>query len=153
MSIPSFIALLPLMIGLFGVHGSAEQPAEDSRTAPEAVRQLVVNEQLIMRVHIRPRPQVRRLDWEERDGPKCISTRSIRGALSSGADHVDFVLKARQRVRARFTDNCPALDFYTGFYLKPESDKICAGRDFIHSRIGGSCRIEGFQHLVPKPRQ
>lgn len=141
------------MMGLVGMQGSNEQPADDGPTAPAAVRQLIVNEQLIMRVHVQPRPQVRRFDWEERDGPKCISTRSIRGAMASGADHVDFMLMARQRVRARFAEDCPALDFYTGFYLKPESDKICAGRDFIHSRIGGSCRIEGFQHLVPKPKQ
>ena len=143
MTLTSLFAILPLMLGLFGTQGSQ---------SPPEVRQLVVNEQLIMRIPVHPRPSARAFEWEEREGPKCISTRSIRGAMLSGADHVDFLLIARQRARARFAEDCPALDFYGGFYLKPEEDKICAGRDSVHSRIGGSCRIEDFQHLVPKRR-
>lgn len=150
MTLSSLFAIFPLMLGLAGLQGTAQQP--DGRQLPE-VRRLVVNEQLIMRVPVQPRRPATHFVWEEREGPKCISTRSIRGAMLSGVDHVDFLLIARLRVRARFTEDCPALDFYGGFYLKPESDKICAGRDFIHSRIGGSCRIEGFQHLVRKTRQ
>lgn len=150
MTLSTIIAIFPLLMGLVGLHGSeAEQPRAGA--APE-VRRLIVNEQVIMRVHVQPRPQFRRLDWEERDGPRCIPTRAIRGAMASGADHVDFLLMPRQRVRARFTEDCPALDFYTGIYLKPESDKICAGRDSVHSRIGGSCRIDGFQLLIPRIR-
>jgi hypothetical protein len=149
-TLSTLFALFPLMLALAGVQPSGEQPQE--RELPE-VRQLVVNQQVIMRVHVRPRPPLVPVDWVERDGPKCLSIRSLRGALLSGADHVDFLLVRQQRVRARFSEECPALDFYGDFYLKPESDKICAGRDFVHSRIGGSCRIEGFQHLVPKVRQ
>ena len=142
-AVSSLYAFLPLVLGLVGMQGSV---------GPGEVRHLIVHEQMIVRVPVQPRPQRPRFLWEEREGPKCISTRSLRGAMLSGADHVDFLLVARQRVRARFAEDCPALDFYGGFYLKPGSDKICAGLDSIYSRIGGSCRIENFNHLMPKPR-
>ncbi len=54
------------------------------------------------------------------------------------------------RVRAHIDEDCPALDFYGDFYLQPEDDRLCAGRDAIHSRMGGSCRIEQFRRLEPK---
>jgi hypothetical protein len=114
----------------------------------DEVRTLVVEREVIMRVPVRPMPN--RTDWEERKGPKCIPSGSIRGAMVSNRDHVDFMLFDRTRLRARLSDNCPALDFYSGFYLTPEDGKICAKRDGIHSRIGSSCRIERFRRLVPK---
>ena len=55
-------------------------------------------------------------------------------------------LRNRQRIRAGSTSDCPALDFYGGFYLQPDDERICAKRDSIHSRMGGSCRIERFRH-------
>lgn len=127
---------------LFGWAGTA---APDDR-----VSRLVVQDQLTIRVPVRPPPG--RFAWEERDGPKCIVAGAIRGAFSSGNDHVDFVTVRGRRFRAELEDECPALDFYGGFYLNPEDHRICAGRDVIRSRIGGSCRIEKFHQLVPKPR-
>jgi hypothetical protein len=53
-------------------------------------------------------------------------------------------------VRAKFNDDCPALDFYRGFYLKPGDDRLCAKRDFVHSRMGESCQIEQFRGLKAK---
>ena len=53
----------------------------------------------------------------------------------------------RSRVRAKIDDDCPAIDFYGGFYLQPEDDRVCAKRDEIRSRMGGSCRIERFRSL------
>ena len=103
-----------------------------------------------MRVPVRPMPN--RIDWEEHKGPKCIPSGSIRAAMVSNREHVDFLLFDRTRLRARLSDDCPALDFYSGFYLTPEDGKICAKRDGIHSRIGTSCRIERFRRLVPKTR-
>ena len=117
----------------------------------DQVRTLVVQEEVIMRVPVRPMPH--RFEWEEKKGPKCIPARSIRGAMISGREHVDFVLLDRTRLRARLSDDCPALDFYSGFYLTPEDGKLCAKRDGIHSRIGSSCRIERFRRLVPKLRR
>jgi hypothetical protein len=46
----------------------------------------------------------------------------IRGALLTGRDHVDFMLPQKQRIRATFDDDCPALDFYGGFYLKTDDE-------------------------------
>jgi hypothetical protein len=92
------------------------------------------------------------VDWHEKKGPKCLPTAMIRRALLSGSEDVDFVLADRARVRAKLDEDCPALDFYAGFYLQPQDDQLCAGRDAIHSRMGGSCTIEHFKLLVPKLR-
>ena len=113
------------------------------------VRTLVVEQEVIMRIPVRPRP-IRPFAWEEKKGPKCIPAGSIRGAALSGRETVDFLLFDRTRLRAQLSEDCPALDFYNGFYLTPEDGKVCAKRDGIHSRIGSSCRIERFRRLVPK---
>ncbi len=133
-----FLSLLPAWFAAFAGVQSDE------------VRTLVVQEEVIMRVPVRPMPH--RFEWQERKGPKCISARSIRGAMVSGREHVDFLLFDRTRLRARLSDDCPALDFYSGFYLTPDDGKLCAKRDSIHSRIGSSCRIERFRRLEPKLR-
>jgi len=114
----------------------------------DRVTSLVVQDRLVMRVPVRPPP--RRLEWIERDGPRCLNARAIRGAMLSARDSVDFVTVRGRRFRAEFEQDCPALDFYGGLYLNPEDQRICAGRDVIRSRIGGSCRIERFHFLVPK---
>jgi len=131
-----FLSLLPAWFAAF-----AGLQADEVRT-------LVVEREVIMRVPVRPMPN--RIDWEEHKGPKCIPSGSIRAAMVSNREHVDFLLFDRTRLRARLSDDCPALDFYSGFYLTPEDGKICAKRDGIHSRIGTSCRIERFRRLVPK---
>lgn len=118
----------------------------------DQVRTLIVQEEVIMRIPVRPMPH--RFDWEEHKGPKCISAESIRGAALSGRETVDFLLFDRTRLRAELDEDCPALDFYNGFYLTPEDGKVCAKRDDVHSRMGRSCRIERFRRLVPKlPRE
>ena len=140
-----FVLLLPLLLGL----AAAQDEPEGDEPRPSTSR-LVVERQWIVRVPIVSRPALRRFEWKESKGFKCVDTNVIRGALLSGPDHVDFLLPHRQRIRARFGDNCPALDFYGGFYLKSDDHQVCARRDFVHSRMGGSCRIERFRRLVPK---
>lgn len=136
----SIFSLIPLMLGL-----AAVQPA-----AVQTVTRLVVQEGVILRVPIEPRGLMPQIRWQEKKGPKCIPAGAVRGALLSGPEQVDFILFDRSRVRAEFDEDCPALDFYNGFYLQPKGDKLCAGRDAIHSRIGGSCTIERFKQLVPR---
>lgn len=136
----SFVFLLSLLPAMFGF-AVAEQSDE--------VRTLVVQEEVIMRIPVRPRP-VQPNAWEEEKGPKCLDASSIRGAALSGRESVDFLLYDRTRFRAQLSEDCPALDFYNGFYLTPEKGKVCAKRDDIHSRMGRSCRIEHFRRLVPK---
>lgn len=117
----------------------------------DEVRTLIVQEEVIMRVPVRPMPHPFR--WEEHKGPKCIAAESIRGAAQAGRGSVDLLLFDRTRLRAQLDEDCPALDFYDGFYLTPENGKVCAKRDGIHSRSGYSCRIERFRRLVPKFRR
>ena len=119
----------------------------------DQVRSLVVHEEVIMRVPVRPRLLAPAVEWVERKGPDCIKAESIRAAALSGREHVDFLLMDRRRMRARLAEDCPALDFYNGFYLRPERGRICERRDSIHSRMGSSCRIEKFRRLEPRFRQ
>ena len=141
MTLFTLLALLPALLGMAGWQG-ADAPA---------VRRVLVADQMIIKVPVRPLPPSE-FEWVERKGPRCLPASVIRGALLTGRDHVDFMLPQKQRIRARFDDDCPALDFYGGFYLKTDDEQICARRDSIHSRMGGSCRIERFRHLVPKFR-
>lgn len=131
-----------MLFGMSAVSESGDEPR---------VRSLVVQDQLIMRIPVRP--PTRQFEWTELGGPKCINARALQGALLSGSDSVDFITVRGRRFRAELSQDCPALDFYEGFYLKPEDHRICAKRDVIRSRMGGSCRIERFRHLVPKARR
>lgn len=143
MTISAFIALLPALLGL---------AASGVQSGDVQVRTLVVEDRLIMRIPVQPRA-VPRLEWIERQGPRCVRSKAIRGAKLSRPGHVDFLLFGGRRVRAELGEDCPALDFYTGFYLTPDDERICAERDSIRSRMGGSCRIERFHQLVPRRRQ
>jgi hypothetical protein len=137
----ALIKLLPLLVGLLG--GSPG-------TVGQTVTRLIIQDEVILRVPVQPRPILPEFNWVEKKGPKCIPAGAIQRALLSGSEQVDFVLADRTRIRAQFDEDCPALDFYNGFYLTPEDGKVCAKRDGIHSRIGRSCRIERFRRLVPK---
>jgi hypothetical protein len=118
--------------------------------AQTTVTRVVVQDEVIWRIPIRPRSVMPPIEWSEHKGPKCIPVQAIRGALLTGSDHVDFVLADHSRIRARFDGDCPALDFYGNFYLQPNDDRLCAKRDAIHSRMGGSCQIDKFRELEPK---
>lgn len=118
---------------------------------PATVTRLVVQQEVIWRVPvIRPRI-IRPIRWEEKKGPKCIGAGQIVAAALGDERSVDFLLSDRTRIRARMDDDCPTLDFYGNFYIQPADDRLCAKRDEIRSRIGGSCRIEKFRRMVPKP--
>ena len=127
--------------------------AGQSTVVQQSVTRLVVQDEVILRVPVQPRPLVQQFQWVERKGPRCIPAGAIRRAILSGPEQVDFVLANRARVRAEFDEDCPALDFYAGFYLQPQDARLCAGRDAIHSRMGGSCTIERFKQLIPRVRE
>jgi len=143
-TISTFIALLPALLGLSAVQGQDEQGA---------VRRVIIQDEVILRIPLRPRFVPPEIEWAEQRGPRCIDTGDIRGATLSGTSHVDFLMFNRGRIRAEFTVDCPALDFYGGFYLKPEDERLCARRDSVHSRVGGSCQIDRFVQLVPRVRR
>ncbi|MGZ2410896.1 hypothetical protein ACUXST_000293 [Sphingomonas sp. F9_3S_D5_B_2] len=136
----SLFGWLPLLLGVFGAPGPLGT----------TVTRLVVQDEIVVRVPLQPRPMFPAMDWTEKKGAKCIPIGGIRHALLSAPQQVDFILADHRRVRAHLDEDCPALDFYGGFYLQPQDDKLCAHRDAIHSRMGGSCSIDHLKWLVPK---
>ena len=116
--------------------------------------QLTIRRHVVVRV---PRmdppraPLARPIEWRERKGPECIPVGEMGGAIVSARDRIDLVMRGGKRVRAEFDDDCPGLDFYRGFYLKPAADgMVCAGRDVVRARSGAKCPVKRFRKLVPK---
>ena len=134
-------SVIPLLIGVL-----AAQPPLIERV----VTRMVAQDELILRVPVDPRAFGSAINWVEHKGPKCIRAETIRSAVLSGPDQVDFLMAGHQRLRAELDEDCPALDFYAGFYLQPQDEQVCRGRDAIHSRMGGSCMIKKFKRLEPK---
>ena len=66
----------------------------------QAVRTITIHDEIIMRVPIRPHPGPQ-IEWREKRGPRCIAAAAIAGAMLSGRNSVDFVLRDRTRLRAR----------------------------------------------------
>jgi len=86
----------------------------------------------------------------ERKAKDCIRTQRIVAFAVTERDSVDLMLSDGTRMRAKLGSKCPALDFYSGIYIRPNPDgKMCVNRDTIRSRSGGSCEIQGFRTLVP----
>jgi hypothetical protein len=94
--------------------------------------------------------ETHRVEMSERKASDCVKMERISGFTFNKADSVDLVLTDGSLLRAKLGSECPALDFYSGFYVKPNGDKkICAGRDSIRSRSGRSCAVQQFRALVP----
>ena len=144
MTAGAVLNFVPLLLGLF-----AAQPA----TVSQSVTRLIIQDEVILRIPVQARPLLPNFEWVEKKGPKCIPAAAIQRALLSGSEQVDFILVNHARIRAQLDENCPALDFYGGFYLQPQDERLCAHRDAVHSRIGSSCTIERFRQLVPKFRR
>lgn len=130
---------LPLLLGvaLSGAHAGGP------------VTRLIVRDEVTWRVPVvapRRDPSIR---WDTRKGPKCVAVNAVAAAAIADESSVDFLLRDRSRLRLRLDSDCPTLDFYGGFYLQSDDEKVCAGRDEIRSRMGASCRIERINLLVP----
>ncbi len=134
-----FIAML--------LSGGEAQQAKPRPVPP--VRMMTIQQQIILRVPLRPHPRLQ-LRWEEEKGPKCLPVAAIAGAMLSSPDSIDILLRNGQRMRARLDDDCDGLDFYGSLYLQTDDGKFCAKRDSIHSRMGGTCSIQKFRTLVPR---
>ena len=145
----SFAGLLLLL-----VPASSEQPLPpDLQPSPPGVQQRVT-------IHV-PRVTVRTTTFivrrpspppvlVEKKAADCVEVDKLQGFTVNHFDSVALVLKDGSLLRARLGKDCPALGFYSGFYVKPQKDKkICAKRDFFRSRSGRSCGIERFSVLVP----
>lgn len=141
MNFLAVLGVVPVAVGL-----AAVQPGGLSAS----VSRMALQDEVILRVPVQPRPPMPRFDWKEHKGPSCIPVGAIRRALLSGPEQVDFILGNGSRVRAKFDKDCPALDFYGNFYLQSQDSQLCVERDAIHSRMGGSCPIKRFRLLEPK---
>ena len=138
MTLLALFGLFPVLLGL-----TADSPDEQ-----QVVRRMVVRDEIILRIPVRPMSP--RIEWIEHKGPKCVDAERIAGATLSGPSSIDFLLTDRSRMRAQMDSECPPLDFYQGFYVQPDDERICAKREYIRSRDGGSCRIERFRNLEPQ---
>ena len=142
------------MVALLLLSAAGSSPT--GAAAPMQFAQIIVREQIIVRVPARLRratPTAPAVEWKESKGPKCVAAKSIVGASLLGEDSVDLLLRNSSRIRAELENSCPALDYYYGFYIRPNADgQICADRDAIRSRMGGQCEIERFRALTAKPR-
>jgi hypothetical protein len=122
-------------------------PRRDAPFADE-LAQMTIEQSLI--IHVPRHDPVKPLKWKSKKGPKCVPMAAIAGAAVVADDAIDLALKGGQRVRAQFSSRCPALDYYSGFYVLPTHDgMICADRDVIRTRAGGQCEIVRFRKLVP----
>jgi hypothetical protein len=131
----------------------------DEQSRPPATgRGMIVHQQIIIRVSPAPRAPGNRIGnarqnivWQEERGPRCIPVRQILGAAQIGQESIDLILRDTTRVRARLERRCVAMDYYFGVYVRPNPDGlICANRDEVRARSGGSCGIDNFRILRPR---
>ena len=158
--------LLPLAV-VAPLLVSAHEPGASSAESIDGLElaQLVIRERIVVRI---PRVSAAPVAsaragtppaadatpvWVEKRAPNCVAVSSLTGASVSRQGEVDLIVNdaktGRKRLRAKLDDDCPALDFYSGFYLRQASDgRVCARRDSIRSRSGKRCAITGFRTLV-----
>lgn len=151
MTHPALPALL--LIALAPVASS-----DDVRTNRVELAQLVIRQRIVIRIPrvlggpVRaPRSEPRALRWAEKKGPKCIPAATLVGVIVDDTDSVDLLMIDGTRMRARLDDKCPALDFYSGIYIRQSEDGlVCADRDSIRARSGSVCEIDGYKRLEVK---
>lgn len=149
------LAAAPLLVA---ADAGASDPVTPDWTSLAGVQlaQVTIHERIMIR--IRPkRPFALTRDgriasvepvWSERRAQKCVAVRNLAGAAVSRGGDVDLMMNDGSRLRAKLAADCPALDFYTGFYLKPNVDgRICGGRDVLRARSGASCPIARFRRI------
>ncbi len=135
-----------LLVLASGVEHPARAPVDER----VALARIIIRERSIVRVPARVAVAPPTLRWTEKRGPRCIAAEGLAGAAVMTPDSIDLIARGGTRTRVELESECPALDFYTGFYLAPSPDRqICAGRDAIHARSGGECQIKRFRALVP----
>lgn len=144
--------MIVMILAALASAGADGAPDEPPRPLPR-YSQVIVQEQVTVQVRRRDPGPPGRIEYKEKKGPHCIPAAGIAGAAVIGPTSVDIILRDNRRIRARLESSCPALDFYRGFYIKPNPDgQICADRDAIRSRMGGQCEIDSFKTLKPKVR-
>lgn len=138
--------LLLLLVPAASTETREGQPAPSARQRQATVhvpRVTVTSTTIIMRTP-------RRIRVIEKKADDCVKIEQLSGFTVNRFDSVDLILKDGSLLRAKLGKDCPALGFYSGFYVRPQKDKkLCAKRDAFRSRSGRACSIEGFASLVP----
>jgi len=126
-------------------------PTADS-SAHMVLAEVSIRQRTIIRVPTRPSPPPTK-KWITKRAKRCMSPVGVAGAAVVSPREVDFIYRGGRRFRAELKGSCVALDFYNGFYLRPDPNdgEICADRDAIHARSGGECEIDRFREVLPAP--
>lgn len=148
--------VLPSLLLLLTLPGAAWPSAEQIDGMELA--QLTIRQRIVIRIPVPngrapsyPIPRPPRPAMEEHKGPRCVAIETLAGSGVARTDSVDLALTDGRLLRAKLGDNCPALDFYAGVYVKPARDgTLCAKRDVIRARSGRACAISSFKTLKPK---
>lgn len=146
--------LLPSVVLLLMLPGAALPPVEDMDGLHLA--QLTIRQRIVIRIPTPPAqslpiPRPVRPEMEEHKGPRCVAIDALAGSGVARTDSVDLAMTDGKLLRAKLADNCPALDFYAGVYVKPAPDgSLCAKRDMIRARSGRACAISSFKKLKLK---
>ena len=119
-----------ILTGLVGLLSALLAGSGIPATPREGVKVMTVEERLVIRVPVAPRPRLR-IKWEEEKGPKCLPAGAIAGAFLSSPDSIDFITRGRRFFRARLDSDCDGLDFYGQLYLQPNDGRICARRGSV----------------------
>lgn len=138
----------PLIAGLLLAVSSTAEPVDAPTRERIEFAQLTFRSRVVIKFSAPRVPPAAR--WREKKGPHCIAMADIQGSAVIAPNSVDLALRGGDRVRMRFERSCPALDYYSGFYVVPNGDgKICGDRDAVRDRAGGECPIDKFRRLVP----
>lgn len=116
----------------------------------QVLTQLTIRQRVVIRV---PRlAPVKPIVWREKRANRCTALDGIAGAAFTNNGTVDLYFSDGRRLRALLGDKCPAIDFYSGFYITRAADgQVCAKRDAVRSRSGAACEIRAFRRLIAKP--
>lgn len=124
-------------------------PSGGAIDEPRAFAQMTLHQRVVIRVPRRDPPTP--IVWRERGAPRCHALSGLAGASFLKPGAVDLFFTDGRRLRALLGNNCSAVDFYSGFYIRPPEDgRVCAKRDAARSRSGTVCEIRAFKWLVPK---
>ena len=83
---------------------------------------------------------------------RCIGVDHVAGAVVFGDRSVELTMTDHSHWRMTFDAACPALSFYQGFYYRRAvAGHLCAGRDAVISRSGGTCPIATIVRVRPSP--
>jgi len=146
----TFSTLMSALVAL-GANASPAPAAPPRELEGIELAQLSFRSHIVVRVQTTQLAMVPEASLREKKGPKCVAASDILAAAILARSSVDLVLRGGYRMRARFSANCPGLDYYSGFYVSAGADgKLCSGRDVIRDRAGGECEIEKFRQLVAR---